>query len=473
MSNSGEDPSRSHQQSRFQYQLLSQHQTQNQSLNRLFPSSFRRPHTFFFASPSNHFSDVRPDFHGGDRHSASAKIQTNETENREAQSTGQATLRDHTEAVATLLEHTEAVNNPPLGPDSSTGGGMHHSRKSKVSKHTKSGTQRSNAEFPNVLNSANNCRYDSSLGLLTKKFISLIQEAKDGTLDLNNTADVLEVQKRRIYDITNVLEGIGLIEKTSKNHIQWKGFGMLGPKELDDEVSRLKAGIEGLYAQECRLDECIREKQELLRALDDDENCRKYLYLTEEDIMSLPCFQNQTLIAVKAPQASYVEVPDPDEDISFPERQFRIIIRSTTGPIDLYLLSKHEGPYKDINVKEAKPIDPSAWHNGAYRVENAGQSLECHQDNQKISPGTFSSLGLRVPGIQKIIPSDSHIDDDYWFHSDPEVSITDLWANEEWAQVDDLEVNSAMNGATLVQPQASPRNAAHKLDKNQVIGCSQ
>jgi hypothetical protein len=30
------------------------------------------------------------------------------------------------------------------------------------------------------------------------------------------------VQKRRIYDITNVLEGVGLIEKKSKNNIIWK-----------------------------------------------------------------------------------------------------------------------------------------------------------------------------------------------------------------------------------------------------------
>jgi len=34
--------------------------------------------------------------------------------------------------------------------------------------------------------------------------------------------EVLEVkQKRRIYDITNVLEGIGLIEKKTKNSIKW------------------------------------------------------------------------------------------------------------------------------------------------------------------------------------------------------------------------------------------------------------
>jgi len=39
----------------------------------------------------------------------------------------------------------------------------------------------------------------------------------------SQAVDLLEVkQKRRIYDITNVLEGIGLIEKESKNSIRWK-----------------------------------------------------------------------------------------------------------------------------------------------------------------------------------------------------------------------------------------------------------
>lgn len=40
-------------------------------------------------------------------------------------------------------------------------------------------------------------------------------------MDLNRAAEALEVQKRRIYDITNVLEGIQLIRKKSKNNIQW------------------------------------------------------------------------------------------------------------------------------------------------------------------------------------------------------------------------------------------------------------
>jgi hypothetical protein len=40
---------------------------------------------------------------------------------------------------------------------------------------------------------------------------------------LNDAVLELKVQKRRIYDITNVLEGIGLICKERKNNIRWNG----------------------------------------------------------------------------------------------------------------------------------------------------------------------------------------------------------------------------------------------------------
>ena len=65
-------------------------------------------------------------------------------------------------------------------------------------------------------------RTETSLGTLTKKFCDLLHASPDGVLDLNEAADTLRVQKRRIYDITNVLEGVGLISKASKNHIRWK-----------------------------------------------------------------------------------------------------------------------------------------------------------------------------------------------------------------------------------------------------------
>ena len=61
---------------------------------------------------------------------------------------------------------------------------------------------------------------ESSLSYLTQKFITMLQESPNGILDLNTAVQQLKVQKRRIYDITNVLEGIGYIKKSSKNKIK-------------------------------------------------------------------------------------------------------------------------------------------------------------------------------------------------------------------------------------------------------------
>ncbi|CAN6275634.1 unnamed protein product [Urochloa humidicola] len=186
------------------------------------------------------------------------------------------------------------------------------------------------------------CRFDSSLALLTKRFVDLFKKAQDGILDLNTTADKLDVKKRRIYDITNVLEGIGLIEKKSKNRICWKGSDEAGTSSVND-LSVLKNEVKNLNLQEQALDEHISKMREKLKALTEDESRQGWLFLTEDDIKGLPCFQNRTLIAIKAPHGSSLEVPNPDmmTGDSF-QRRYRIIIRSTMGPVDIYLVSNFE-----------------------------------------------------------------------------------------------------------------------------------
>ena len=45
--------------------------------------------------------------------------------------------------------------------------------------------------------------------------------APHGIMDLNLAAQNLHTRKRRVYDITNCLEGIKLIQKQSANKIKW------------------------------------------------------------------------------------------------------------------------------------------------------------------------------------------------------------------------------------------------------------
>lgn len=70
---------------------------------------------------------------------------------------------------------------------------------------------------------AGKTRQDNSLSVLTRKFVELIKKSDQNTIDLNEAVKILSVQKRRIYDITNVLEGIGYVEKLHKNKIKWVG----------------------------------------------------------------------------------------------------------------------------------------------------------------------------------------------------------------------------------------------------------
>ncbi|KAE9616772.1 hypothetical protein Lal_00034803 [Lupinus albus] len=348
---------------------------------------------------------------------------------------------------------TEAANRPFQPPVSGKmGKGSKSSRLTKCSRYGPK-TPGSNIGSPSVnnLTPAGPCRYDSSLSLLTKKFINLIKQAEDGILDLNNAADTLEVQKRRIYDITNVLEGIGLIEKKLKNRIQWKGLDDSRPGEAEDSFSSLQAEVENLAMEECRLDEQIREIQERLRDLSEDENNEKLLFVTEEDIKNLPCFQNETLIAIKAPHGTTLEVPDPDEAVDYPQRRYRIVLRSTMGPIDVYLVSQFEEKFEEINGVEVAPKFPPTPElskqqstlvtedRGKGIAEDRGKGIEVQGQDEHGPSSDFTIAQDFVSGIMKIVPSDVDSDADYWLLSDADVSITDMWRTEsgvEWNELD-------------------------------------
>ncbi|KAI5666944.1 hypothetical protein M9H77_16797 [Catharanthus roseus] len=375
------------------------------------------------------------------------------------------------------LGHSGNVNNSLKTPVSGKSGKVQKAPRVTKTSRAASQTPATNVGSPsgNHLTPVGPCRYDSSLGLLTKKFINLIKHAEDGILDLNKAADTLEVQKRRIYDITNVLEGIGLIEKKLKNRIQWKGLDVSRPGEVDESVASLQADIENLSMEEGRLDEQIREMQETLRELSEDENNQKWLFVTEEDIKSLPCFQNETLIAIKAPHGTTLEVPDPDEAVDYPQRRYRIVLRSTMGPIDVYLVSQFEEKFEEINAIEAPPSIPStlgvnenvASTSGA--KEGVGNEIEqkAQEDNRICSDiGTSQDF---VSGIMKIVP-DVDSDADYWLLSDADVSITDMWRTEsgvDWNELDTIpETYTMANVSTPVahsppQPEEMPSTSNH------------
>ncbi|XP_064157756.1 transcription factor E2F2 [Anguilla rostrata] len=192
-------------------------------------------------------------------------------------------------------------------------------------------------------------RYDTSLGLLTKKFVGLLSESADGVLDLNWATEVLEVQKRRIYDITNVLEGVQLIRKKSKNNIQWMVGGVFEGSAGGAERARaLNKELGDLERAEKSLDDLIQSSTAQLRHLTESQHNQRLGYVTYQDIRSVASLQDQTVIAVKAPSETKLEVPESSGDC------LQIYLKSTNGPIEVYLCPE-EGQEDGSPVKGTTP----------------------------------------------------------------------------------------------------------------------
>ena len=277
-------------------------------------------------------------------------------------------------------------------------------------------------------------RFDSSLGQLTKKFVHLLRQSQANRLDLNKAAQVLGVQKRRIYDITNVLEGIGLIQKEGKNHVSWNSDPDVDlsrapdPKEDDDDddsekndqsdgdkthedpekkrrkkdhrkrqaeerVEALRRQVNNARAEDEKLDLYIQfltwhsrqftpegsgarsqpppstttksttSKTSSTGSSNSDdkkdtkakssspaprtylpegvEDPSQWLHVRYSDIADLEHYNDDTIIGIKAPVGTNLEVPDPDQGMQAGERRYQIFLNSSSGSggaINVYLV---------------------------------------------------------------------------------------------------------------------------------------
>ncbi|XP_021515910.1 transcription factor E2F5 [Meriones unguiculatus] len=298
---------------------------------------------------------------------------------------------------------------------------------------------------PAALAAAGSSRHEKSLGLLTTKFVSLLQEAQDGVLDLKAAADTLAVrQKRRIYDITNVLEGIDLIEKKSKNSIQWKGVGAgCNTKEVIDRLRFLKAEIEDLELKEKELDQQKLWLQQSIKNVMEDSINNRFSYVTHEDICT--CFNGDTLLAIQAPSGTQLEVPIPEMGQNG-QKKYQINLKSHLGPIHVLLINKESSSSKPVVFPVPPPDDltqPSSQSTSMTpeKSTTAAQNLpEQHASERSLSFQQTPATGIpsgSISGdiIDELMSSDVFPllrlsptpADDYNFNLDDNEGVCDLF----------------------------------------------
>eukprot|EP00066_Takifugu_rubripes_P020810 XP_011610076.1 PREDICTED: transcription factor E2F6-like [Takifugu rubripes] len=152
-------------------------------------------------------------------------------------------------------------------------------------------------------------RSKMSLHLLTRRFLQLMQEAPGCSVDLTHVTRRLQTHRRRLYDITSTLYGIQVIEKESKNRVRW-----IGKHPISVFLSNKCTELQRLKQVESTLDGLIKRCAQQLFDMTDNLKYSTWAYVTHEDIRLLQTFQEQTVIAVRAPEESKLEIPVPTED---------------------------------------------------------------------------------------------------------------------------------------------------------------
>uniref|UniRef100_A0A3Q1B0Z6 THAP-type domain-containing protein n=1 Tax=Amphiprion ocellaris TaxID=80972 RepID=A0A3Q1B0Z6_AMPOC len=162
-----------------------------------------------------------------------------------------------------------------------------------------------------------------SLGVLTERFLDLLLMAPDGCLDLRQVTSGLQTRRRRVYDITNVLDGIKLIEKQSANRIKWIGSTPIS-SFLWRNQQKFKREMENLKLVEDTLDTLIKSCAQQLFDMTDNLQNSAYPFTSTN---RLKAFQDQTVIVVRAPEETKLEVPAPKED------SIQVHLKGGKGPI--------------------------------------------------------------------------------------------------------------------------------------------
>ena len=124
------------------------------------------------------------------------------------------------------------------------------------------------------------------------------------------------MKKRRIYDITNVLQGIGFLQKSGKNEIVWtktisnknKSKKKSSNTKKLNQSSKQKSNIEILENEKFKLDSEINKFKEEFNSIAKKEEFPKYGYVTMDDLKDLTINDKLNLVLIKASKGTAMSI---------------------------------------------------------------------------------------------------------------------------------------------------------------------
>ena len=234
-------------------------------------------------------------------------------------------------------------------------------------------------------------KMENSLSQLTQNFLNYIKKKGRVKISINDLVNDLNVKKRRIYDITNVLQGIGYLDKMGKNNFLWiknnnsENNEHTPPnsestkKDIISEnyisnYSQLKKEFDELKSKNNELDDLINRYREEFKLISEKNEFKIYGYITFDDIIELSKNENVHFMLIKAPKGTLINVID-DEEAR--KAYNKIKIQMENGKIqkdEKLLLNTLENQHHIFFSSQDKELK-------IYKIENGKVIRQSNQEN--------------------------------------------------------------------------------------------
>ena len=243
---------------------------------------------------------------------------------------------------------------------------------------------------------------ENSLGQLTKDFINYIKTTGRKSININDLVNKLGVKKRRIYDITNVLQGIEYLQKSGKNEIVWTKTISNKSKTKKKSATtkknnnnKQKINKEDLEKEKNQLDSEIDKFKAEFNSIAKKAEFAEYGYITLDDIKRLSINKKVDLVLIKATKGTVMNIIDKNDIKQAYESAKKLMENNEMKSNDSLLNILNKSNQLILTCPEDVGLNIYKINNGDIReIKTDKNSYESNNNEQNIFENKFVKNNL-------------------------------------------------------------------------------
>jgi len=206
--------------------------------------------------------------------------------------------------------------------------------------------------------------------------------------------------------------------------IEYTGTAIFLTDELRQQLEILQHESQELQKKELEMDQTMQQHQLSMQNLFSKQENYKQTFITHSDIRKIPDFTDETILAIKAPPGTKMDIPT-----NGPSTRYQILLTSQKDPIDVYIV-----PDVTLNppVIDSPPDPPRLTPNPTSSSSSTltGSTTSTLNNSVVVEESLDQSASVGVGKSYSLLQNE--LDDYYYTLCQPSEGIAEYYTGQDW-----------------------------------------